>query len=449
MKEVLLSSTSQDLKPFRDAVYASIEGLDGYHCVRMEDFGARDGRPEEYCEAAVAHCDLYVGLVGHLYGTIPDGYDKSHTELEYDAAIHAGKPRLVFLAGEKVPIAPSLIENDDKQERLVAFRERIDSDRVRETFETPEGLCSSVIQAIFNWQGEAIRSEQDALEAGKTSREEVAIEALRRLFYQIAEVSLNGEELFQRIGSRITRHRDAFQFRQEVAHEIGVESRSVPEQEILADFVTIGVIHSEYHAQPAPAGPESGVARPVAPQQYIISDLGRSVLTTLKASIPSPVLRIRPARRQDTAGFYVRNRTRSRLTHVQVTLSYLSLPNDGDVDVDDDPFFARTGLAWSFDHYGREEPDQSVIDIPNDDDRFVDLFVTEGTELRIVSANPRVRGRNENRLVLAGRYALELTITADQFAAITVKGYSMRFTHGSWEAVILPNEERDLFSPNE
>lgn len=178
MKEVFLSSTSQDLEPFRDAVYAAIESLDGYHCVRMEDFGARDGKPEDFCRAAVAKCDVYVGLVGHLYGTIPDGYDKSHTELEYDAAIEANKPRLVFLASEKVPLAPSLVEKDDKQKRLAAFRKRIDSDRIREAFETTDGLRSSVIQAIFNWQlRESSIEELEALEAWKTAALDLAVRA--------------------------------------------------------------------------------------------------------------------------------------------------------------------------------------------------------------------------------------------------------------------------------
>ena len=41
-KTVFLSSTGKDLTEYREAAYKAIEGLDGYHCVRMEDFGARD-----------------------------------------------------------------------------------------------------------------------------------------------------------------------------------------------------------------------------------------------------------------------------------------------------------------------------------------------------------------------------------------------------------------------
>ena len=39
MWTVFLSSTAKDLQAHRDAAYHAVEGLDGFHCVRMEDFG--------------------------------------------------------------------------------------------------------------------------------------------------------------------------------------------------------------------------------------------------------------------------------------------------------------------------------------------------------------------------------------------------------------------------
>src|SRR4051794_11068003 len=47
MVEVFLSSTARDLSECRTGVYRAIEGLAGYHCVRMEDFGAWDTMPDE------------------------------------------------------------------------------------------------------------------------------------------------------------------------------------------------------------------------------------------------------------------------------------------------------------------------------------------------------------------------------------------------------------------
>lgn len=56
IKTVFLSSTAKDLAKYRDAVYQAIEGLDGYHCVRMEDFGARDWQADDFCQRQAARC---------------------------------------------------------------------------------------------------------------------------------------------------------------------------------------------------------------------------------------------------------------------------------------------------------------------------------------------------------------------------------------------------------
>ena len=98
IKTAFLSSTARDLAKHREEVYRAIEGLIGYHCVRMEDFGARDKVADEFCRAKVAECDLLVGIVGHLYGSCPPGSEQSFTEREYEAAVAAGIPRLMFLA---------------------------------------------------------------------------------------------------------------------------------------------------------------------------------------------------------------------------------------------------------------------------------------------------------------------------------------------------------------
>ena len=73
MTRVFLSSTTRDLESYRDAIYKAIVGLDGYHCMRMEDFGARDARPDELCRSNVGECDIFVGIIGHQYGSSPVG----------------------------------------------------------------------------------------------------------------------------------------------------------------------------------------------------------------------------------------------------------------------------------------------------------------------------------------------------------------------------------------
>lgn len=167
MKKVFLSSTAKDLGDYRDAAYRAIEGLDGYHCVRMEDFGARNWEADPFCRRKVGECDVLVGIVGHLYGSCPKGSDQSYTEREYDAAIGATKPRLMFLAPEDFRVEESLRETDEAHERQRAFRDRVNEERIRDTFSTPDNLAALVVEAIHNWEREAaaVRPRPEAARA--------------------------------------------------------------------------------------------------------------------------------------------------------------------------------------------------------------------------------------------------------------------------------------------
>lgn len=65
----------------------------------MEDFTAQPGiTTRDYCRKMAQQCDVFVGLLGHCYGSVPPRDELSYTEQEYQAAVEAGKPRLMFLA---------------------------------------------------------------------------------------------------------------------------------------------------------------------------------------------------------------------------------------------------------------------------------------------------------------------------------------------------------------
>jgi tetratricopeptide (TPR) repeat protein len=160
MKTAFLSSTARDLAKYRDAAYKAIEGLDDWHCVRMEDFGARDAMADEFCREKAAECDVFVGIVGHCYGSSPKGSEKSYTEQEYDAAIATNTPRLMFLAPEDFPLPAYLIEPDERRAKQRAFRDRVNAERIRDTFTSPEDLAGRVRQAIYNWVQEQATVEE-------------------------------------------------------------------------------------------------------------------------------------------------------------------------------------------------------------------------------------------------------------------------------------------------
>src|SRR5512133_3925144 len=103
IRKAFLSSTGKDLAEYRQAVFDAINGLDGWKCVRMEDFGARPRPIHEFDAAAVRKCDLFVGILGHRYGTILRGHKSSYTEQEYDTAVGLNLPRLMFIAPDDFP----------------------------------------------------------------------------------------------------------------------------------------------------------------------------------------------------------------------------------------------------------------------------------------------------------------------------------------------------------
>jgi hypothetical protein len=151
MRKIFLSSTSRDLLEYREAVAKAIHGLDGYHCVRMEDFGARDQQALEFCRSKVRECELFIGILGLLYGSCPEGVEMSYTEDEYETASQSAIPRLMFVSPDEFNVLGTLREPDEMWRRQQSFRARVNKDQIRATFKDPDELARAVVSAIFNW----------------------------------------------------------------------------------------------------------------------------------------------------------------------------------------------------------------------------------------------------------------------------------------------------------
>jgi hypothetical protein len=118
-----VSSTMRDLEAFRERTMAVLRR----NCVAyvaMEDFPADHLTPNENIEAKLEPCDLYIGILGGLYGSIPNGQDKSYTELEYRLALEYRKEALVFIADEQSFVGTaSMFEHDqEKKKQLTSLR---------------------------------------------------------------------------------------------------------------------------------------------------------------------------------------------------------------------------------------------------------------------------------------------------------------------------------------
>ena len=158
MLTIFLSSTSKDLAQCREAAYHAMEGLHGYHCVRMEDFGSWDEAPDDFCRAKVAECDLFVCIAGPLYGSV-SAAGQSYTEREFEAAIEHKKPCLVFMTAEDYPLAANLIESDESRKSQLAFRQKVAKGRIVTRFATPDQASIKVVQAIRNWEASKAASQ--------------------------------------------------------------------------------------------------------------------------------------------------------------------------------------------------------------------------------------------------------------------------------------------------
>jgi len=186
VRKVFLSSTARDLATHREAVYRAISGLDGFQCVRMEDFGARDQAADPFCRALVKECGVFVGLAGHLYGSSPDGSETSFTEGEYEAAVKVDTPRLLFLASDDLPMASSLRESDALWQRQQDFRERLKKERIVAFFADPGALAAQVVTALRNLE----KGEAEVIV--ETPRTPLLTAYLERLIQDTAPLSLSG-----------------------------------------------------------------------------------------------------------------------------------------------------------------------------------------------------------------------------------------------------------------
>ncbi len=154
---VLISSTYIDNQERRRLVEDAVLRA-GMQPVAMERFTASSNPTVAECERHARECDIYVGIIAHRYGWIPDGKDISITEMEYDAAKSAGRPRLMFEIDKSIRVD---IEKDfdqepgrwDKQKLLAAFRSKYGKDQMPTPF-TDKTLHGNVLDALNKWREE-------------------------------------------------------------------------------------------------------------------------------------------------------------------------------------------------------------------------------------------------------------------------------------------------------
>ena len=153
--KVFISSTYLDNAERRKIVEDAVSRAD-MGPVGMERFTASAHPTVEECERYARDCDIYVGIIAHRYGWIPDGRQVSITELEYDAAKEAERPRLMFEIDGSVPVdmqkdLDPLPDRWDKQKKLDDFKAKYRKDQMPAPF-TDTSLGTKVLHALNLWR---------------------------------------------------------------------------------------------------------------------------------------------------------------------------------------------------------------------------------------------------------------------------------------------------------
>lgn len=154
MAKIYISSTYNDLKEYREAVYRMLRKLK-HDVIAMEDYVAADIRPQKKCLTDVAKSDIYVGLLAWRYGYIPEEDNpekKSITELEYCQAGSSNLPRLIFLAERDAPwpdnFKDSITGDGERGQRISVFRDDVEKQHCVNYFRIPDHLAGLVIAGV-------------------------------------------------------------------------------------------------------------------------------------------------------------------------------------------------------------------------------------------------------------------------------------------------------------
>ena len=149
MAKVFISSTSIDLRDYRDAAIEECNRL-GLVPIAMEFFEAMAFGAAAGSKQKLDGADLYVGIFAHRYGYIEEGQDKGITEIEFDHATERGLDRLCFLVDPDWPWPDSLIDRQNDA-RLAAFKAGIEKSVIRALFRSPEDFQGKLRLALTEW----------------------------------------------------------------------------------------------------------------------------------------------------------------------------------------------------------------------------------------------------------------------------------------------------------
>src|ERR1041385_5642740 len=131
---IFVSSRRIGLEPERQATRDVLDRMRGTEFVGMEIFGSRDEDAEHASVGEVDASDLYIGIVGHSYGT-------GITEKEYRRARERRIHCLIYLKQG----------DDDGDPRLTGWKQQLPDDHLVTWFDDASPLAAYVPADVPNW----------------------------------------------------------------------------------------------------------------------------------------------------------------------------------------------------------------------------------------------------------------------------------------------------------
>jgi formylglycine-generating enzyme required for sulfatase activity len=162
---VFLSSTSLDLKPYRDAALEAARAA-GFAAICMEDFTASGARYTlQECLTKVEQADVLVVLAAHRYGWVPPGNTKSVTWLECEHARNKKNIEVIaFVVKEDFQEWPynlrevSRLDRGDPSDQVMqaivqlkAFKQWL-AQYITAEFAAPSDVNNKVYKALRDWK---------------------------------------------------------------------------------------------------------------------------------------------------------------------------------------------------------------------------------------------------------------------------------------------------------
>ena len=137
--KVIISSARRGLEAERDCLPGLLRVV-GHEPLHFEEFTAKSMPSREACMRAVEAADVYLGLIGEVYGASLPETGMSPTHEEYNAARIKGIPRLIFVKNG--------VDFDAAQKTFLDEVQAYSTGLFRDNFDSAADLQAKVLDAL-------------------------------------------------------------------------------------------------------------------------------------------------------------------------------------------------------------------------------------------------------------------------------------------------------------